>query len=144
MRSRSPSSAMSKMYEDYRGSLEEYVSSTKPKEGQVGMAVVIGGDLSGIDIFDREKTLGRYWEKLIRSHGLDAIEWQSHNLRKCEMGAIQEILSALEADMLKEFEPVSRFGRDIRISGRGLIGSALVADHTVVHAMVFKSPEGRG
>ena len=94
MKSHARTSAMGDIFEEHRESVSDYVKAFSPVDNQVGMLVMAGNDIVGLDLFDSSKTLNKLMDKLIRSFALDAIELNA-------IEQYQPIISGAE-DLLKQ------------------------------------------
>ncbi len=74
LKASSPTGAMSAIYERHANSVEEFSRAFTCEEGQCGVAFAIGGRLLGLDIFDHPEVMRRFFQKLVRSYALDALD----------------------------------------------------------------------
>jgi len=138
--SSSPTSAMSDIYEQQSGRLEEYVGSFAPAAGQVGAVFVINGRIVGLDLFDFPETFKKLLPKLLRSYGLDALDRAgSASVEAQPLPSDVEVDKFLKEVMAAEAEefPAIGQGQDLRLTGSALTGAALAADDRVVHLSAF-------
>src|SRR5258708_9912890 len=70
----SPTEAMSAIYERHASSVEEFARAFTCEERQCGVAFAIGGRLLGLDLFDHPEVMRRFFQKLVRSYALDALD----------------------------------------------------------------------
>jgi len=75
--SASPTHAMAAMYADHEQTLDQFVAAFAPVAHQVGAIFSIGGNVSGLDVFDYAQTFCKQMPKLVRSYALDAIDAQA-------------------------------------------------------------------
>ncbi len=130
------------MHDIYRAktvSLAEYERAFCPVEGAVGMAVAMGGRLVGLDVFDQANTAKRLWNKLVRSYALDALD-----LSSCDAATEKVVTAFLDTlgNADAEIFPSLGLGKDLRLSGNKVEGSALVYQETVVHMVAFPAENG--
>ncbi len=141
-RSSSPTSAMSDIFEQQSARLEDYVTSFVPSADQVGAVFAIDGSVVGLEIFDSPETLRKLFAKLLRSYGLDALDraqWDSVEKPACKIPTKEDIntfLRQVTGAKQEEF-PALGEGQDLRLSGPGLTGAALMVDGHVVHLSAF-------
>ena len=139
-RSSSPTSAMSDIYEQQSGHLEEYVGSFAPAAGQVGAVFVINGKIVGLDLFDCPETFKKLMPKLLRSYGLDALDRAASASAEAKPlpsdADVDKFLKEVMAAEAEEFPAVGQ-GQDLRLTSQGVTGAALAADDRVVHLSAF-------
>ena len=140
--SSSPTSAMSDMYEQQAGRLEDYVRSFEPAGDQVGAVFAIEGKVAGLELFDSPETLRKLFPKLLRSYGLDALERALSDSAESRAHPIPARARAAaflrKVTRAKEEEfPALGEGQDLRLTGPGLTGAALAVDGRVVHLSAF-------
>jgi hypothetical protein len=132
---KSPTSAAAALYEQRRDGLDKILASIKPLDGQVGAVFAIRGAIAGFDAFDSPATWASVMPKLLRSYGLDAMDTtiggdgfatpDPQRFLKAVSGAVCTVYRAVGA------------GHDLRFEGGGIIGAALEANNSVVHAVAF-------
>jgi len=71
---RSATSALSDTFNAYREKLQHYLDALRPIEGACGLAVAVGGEMLGFDLFDKPETCQKVWNGLLSGFVLDAIE----------------------------------------------------------------------
>ncbi|MCS6803069.1 MAG: DUF6569 family protein [Chloroflexota bacterium] len=104
-----------------------------PEDGPVGVAALVGGKALCADIFDHSATLKAYWNRLVRSYALEALEAQP---AEPSPDAVRQLLQrALTAEHLVFASP--GLGHDVRLNGNDLVGAALIWDDVVVHTALF-------
>ena len=74
MKVKSPTMAMSDVFEHYEDRLADYNNSFHIIEQQVGALFAIDSRLTGLECFSSSDTFGRFFDKLINSYAMDAIE----------------------------------------------------------------------
>jgi hypothetical protein len=136
----SETSAMSDIYEQESGRLEDYVRQFAILEGQSGAIFAVGERMTGLDLFDSSDTFRKLFPKLLRSYGLDALEQARQKGTEADAQSTSTKVDAFLAQVAKakaeEFPAVGE-GVDIRLSCKNLQGAALVADNHVVHLSAF-------
>ena len=111
-----------------------------PADGPVGVIALVGGRAACADIFDRAETLRAYWPRLVRSYTLEALGARSappscDSARRLLRRPLKACLSAF---------PSSGLGHDVRISGNGVVGAALVHEGAAVHTALFRRRRSDG
>lgn len=137
----SPTSAMKDAFESREADLKDYEKALQPVPGQVGFFAFIDGKPAGCDLFSRNQSFRRVFDQLSKSYAMDALVSRKRKddvkVTKKEARDFLEKLPGLEEDA---FESVG-IGNDYRYEGDSIIGSALIADKTPVHASFFMSDE---
>lgn len=140
----SETSAMNDIYEHESTGLEDYVGSFPVLEGQAGAVFAIGARVVGLELFDSAETLRKLFPKLLRSYGLDALDYArskpSEKETQCTLAEADAFLKRVSNAEGKEFPAIGE-GRDIRLSDRNLTGAALAADDRIIHLSAFTISE---
>jgi hypothetical protein len=140
----SATGAMATMFEAHRESLETWVRAFGPVDSQRGAVFVVDGGVIGLDLFDRAWTFMALRAKLVRSYALDALDRDAGTVPPCvprghapaAPETVRPFLAAVAAAHAEEFAAVGA-GRDVRLTGRGVSGAALLAGRRVVHLNAF-------
>lgn len=138
MRATSPTSAMEAIFRRHGESIDRFVETCRPTQGQVGALFAIGGRIAGLELFDSAVTCHKLLAKIVRSYAIDALDRiddaasEGAPLRE----AAARFLAAVAASDSTS-APAVGIGTDVRLTGAGLTGGALVVDGAVVHASVF-------
>ena len=136
LKATSPTGAMSAIYERHANSVEEFSRAFICEKGQCGVAFAIGGCLLGLDLFDRPEVMGRFFQKLVRSYALDALDAAP----KSDEPARAETLTGFMARIAtgRNFsEQALGIGKDVRFNGPEISGAALWAQERYVHICAF-------
>jgi len=132
----SPTGAMRDVYESRMSSLEQYTDALKPVPGQKGMAVLIGGEVAGMEIFSRESAFRSLAPKLIKSYAMDVV---LEGLSGSSAPA-PEVAKAFADDLAglpsKRYESAGA-GWDYRFTGDRVTGSALSYRNEVIYASFY-------
>jgi O-acetyl-ADP-ribose deacetylase (regulator of RNase III) len=100
----------------------------------VGVVVMIGGQAQALDLFERPETLQEYWPRLVRSYALEA---DGVAPAPVNMGSARRLLRRpLRAKCAPYRSP--GLGVDVRISGSGVVGAALVHAEQALHIALFR------
>jgi hypothetical protein len=131
----SPTGAMHDAFQARQQQLDECLRCFARQEGQVGLLVLIGGQVAGFDLVSRPEVYARLHDKLVRSYVLDALLDQpgTPTAPEAAAGAARAFLDSTQAAREEVFPSVG-YGRDHRYEAAGVTGSALVHDHHVIHA----------
>jgi hypothetical protein len=136
--------AASALFEHYGHDLDEFVASIRVLPGQVGAAFMVNGRFAGLDLLGGPDLLSKMLPKLVRSYALDVLEINEANqtskqAKPAAADADAVVRSVL--DRVGQFSP-SRTkavgeGEDLRFREDGLVGSALIASHSLVHLSLW-------
>ena len=137
MSARSDTGAMSDIYEQHRGSLDDYVVAFGQQPGQVGAVFMVGTTFAGVDLFAHEATFAGLLPKLARSYALDAMELNPKTPFKPPKASAQRLLADVVAAQARAYPAVGE-GQDVRIESRTVAGGALVEGDAVLHLAAFR------
>lgn len=143
MKVASASAAMADFYEARDGDLDAMVETFPAEPDQIGALFWLDDRLSAIEILTKPGAFGIVFPKLVRSHGIDALEPidTSDGPRaptRSSIGSADAALAAL-ADVAVRPTPSVGLGTDVRLMSDRLVGSALVHDGAIVHLAAFPS-----
>jgi hypothetical protein len=138
--SNSATNALSDAYAKRDAELQSLRKGFQLPLDAVGLAFFHGGDLRGIDVFDRASTLAAYWPTLLDSYAIDwldlppLVQPQSGG---AELAAIDSAFT-LAADGAWEKFPSPGAGSDWRLVTADYSGSALAwDDQSIIHLQLF-------
>jgi hypothetical protein len=136
LKASSPTGAMSAIFENHASSLEEFARAFSWQEGQCGVAFAIGGRILGLDIFDHAETMRRFFQKLVRSYALDALDRDPTAHEPATIEAVCPLVTQIGA--AESFaEQATGLGKDVRFDGPEISGAALWAQERYVHVCAF-------
>lgn len=142
MRANSPTSAMEALFVDHGASIEKFVEACRPVDGQVGALFAIDNTIVGMDLFDRESTLRKILPKLVRSVAVDALDGESYGRPPVPLPhQVARFLAAVSGIPHTTTKAIG-LGDDVRMTGSGITGAALVVETTVVHLSAFNQGVG--
>ncbi|MGB4560039.1 MAG: DUF6569 family protein [Burkholderiaceae bacterium] len=134
----SPTESMSDAYESSELLLDSYTKAFRAEPRQCGALAFIDGRVVGLEYYDCASTFAKCLDKLVRGYAFDAIET---NTGTAPFSPVEEeakrFLERIGAAAKESFAALGE-GEDIRISGKGLVGSALVANGRIVHMAGFE------
>ena len=131
----SDTAAMAAMFEKLDHSLEDFIAAFPPVDRQVGAVFLVNGCLAGLELFDAPSTWRKLSPKLVRSYALDAIDRKrSRPPVTSQDGKV--LIDAISASQSSVFPAVGE-GEDVRLSGRDVIGAALIARGRAIHLCAF-------
>jgi len=136
--------AMGALYESYEDQLRNYLENFLRTLGQTGFLASFNGRMAGMELFDSAENHGKYFDKLIQSYALDAIDLMRQKQHKSSPATGMKAESWLAK--LKHVPVVTTpslgLGQDLRVDAEGLIGSGLLHEETLVYLSVFARVEG--
>lgn len=139
MEVKSPTSAMSDVYESKIDDLDDYIKAFELLENQKGILVVIHGEIAGFDVISSKSAYMDLHKKLIKSYALDAMG-NDKKTKSLNAEMAQKFLKEImECDESKN-KSVG-YGYDYRFASDSYIGSSLVCMDEVIHVSFFKSLE---
>ena len=124
--------AMEDLYEQRTSDLAHYARAFHAEPRQRGAVVAIDGKVAGLELFDSAAAFARYFDKLIRSYAMDAVETRRDATIVAAEKDVRHFLESLKAAAAERFAALGE-GEDIRLSGDRIAGGALMAEGRVVH-----------
>jgi hypothetical protein len=135
-RAESATGAMSDAYESSRDALQAYTRAFRAEPRQRGAVAAIDGKVIGLELFDSAATFAKYLDKLVRSYAFDALETDNGKARAPSAEQVERFLAQMQAAAEERFAALGE-GEDIRLSGKGVAGGALMAEGRLVHLAGF-------
>jgi hypothetical protein len=135
----SPTGALSAAYAKRESELIEFRSSLAMPPDAVGLAVMHGGKMQGLDLFDRHSTLSYFWESLLDSYAIDFLSAALNPddpKQTEESSIIRAALDRAAGGKWEGFDSPGE-GRDWRLEDDQLTGAALVCEDVVIHMQLF-------
>jgi len=141
MEAPSATGAMHDVYEQKKGSFEEFGKKIRAVRGQTGAAFLVGGTFAGIDLFDRPSTLKALFPKLLSAVTVEAMMAGRGGKPepKTDRSPEEKVRKALEEiarSLFEKFDPVG-VGEDWRYEGKLSVGKALYFEGDLVHFSAF-------
>ncbi|MGQ9688557.1 MAG: ARPP-1 family domain-containing protein [Desulfobaccales bacterium] len=133
----SPTLAMADLYTSYDDQLRRYTESFKQAEGQQGLLMAINGRVAGLELFDSPENLSKYFNKLITSYALDAIDLKEAGQ---PTNGLEDRARAWMTELLEvpvRTQASLGLGYDIRLEAEHLAGSGLLHDNSVLYLSAF-------
>jgi hypothetical protein len=137
MGSRSSSSALQDMFEDYNQKLDQVLQNLSAPEGCYGAAFAINGKILGVDLFDKTSTFVKLWPKLVKSYAVDALEETKDHQNRVQPDSVSDWIKSAQAAKQEWFDSPG-LGHDVRIEGESVMGAALVTEQQLVHLELFR------
>ena len=132
----SDTDAMADIYESKREDIASYEREIPYPERAVGMIIAIGGRIASLEAFDSPDTMRKLWGKFVRAAAVDALHLPAGEAVAMSR-AVRMLHRARDASFEKYESP--GLGEDVRVSGGGVIGSALVYEGCAVHIALFRT-----
>jgi hypothetical protein len=136
MGSHSATVALDQCYEDTRVRLDDMLGQVRVPEGCCGAVFAVGGQIAGVDLFDKSETLGKLWPKLLRAYAIDALETPLSAEARVTSEAVRAWLNTANTAKVEPF-PSPGLGQDIRLEAPTLVGASLVVEEQPVHVELF-------
>lgn len=134
--------AMAALYESYDHRLKEYASQFRRLAGQTGFLAALDGQPAGLELFDTAEHLANYFDKVIQSYALDALDLQRQRPQPSPPPTAEQAASWLTeiTNAPVTAHPSLGLGQDLRLEGRGFVGAGLLYGETLVYLSVFARP----
>jgi len=144
MRVESPTNAMADVYESYEDKLSEFLDRFQLIEWQVGAVFAINGHILGLEGFGCHDTFKRFFEKLVKSYALDALDSRDPSQEESvpPNKARRFIKSAFKSK--GERHPSIGSGTNLTFESRTVSGAALVEGNCLLCLSAFKKEKRRG
>jgi hypothetical protein len=138
----SPTHALSDAYLKRDAELKAFRETLVMPPEAVGVAVLHGSKLQGLDLFDRHTTLRYFWESLLDSYAIDFLMAPLDPAASPPSAEAEQIRQALDRAAGGTWEDFASpgEGRDWRLADDQLSGAALVCEESVVHLQLFPKP----
>jgi hypothetical protein len=139
MKVKSPTMAMSDVFERFEEKLSGYSDSFHLIEQQVGALFAIDGMVTGLECFKCNDTFERFFDKLINSYAMDAIESadKTKDVPSVQPGKAKAFVESVKKAQ-GERHPVVSVGATISFESRIAAGTALADGETVLHLSAFR------
>jgi hypothetical protein len=138
----SDTEAMAAIYEGHAANVDAFVEALPAVERQAGALFAINGELVCLDLFDHPATLRKLLPKLVRSYALDAIDAGIPSRGGGPAGVTAAVNPKALIEEVRRADPQAfpavGEGEDLRLTGKGLTGGALIARGRVVHLSAFR------
>jgi len=133
-----PTGAMSAIYERHSSMLEEFSRAFKWQDGQSGVTFGMGGRILGLEIFDDPEVMRRFFQKLVRSYALDALDESQTGAQPVGLEDVHVRAHITLVGSAQSFtEQALGLGKDVRFRGPQVSGAALWAQGRYVHICSF-------
>lgn len=139
-RSESPTEAVADAYEAASDRLADLRAGLAPVDNQVGAIMLAGGEVLGVDAYDRAETFSKLFGKLVDSYAMDAIELAEMPATGTTAQGLDAFLSELAQCPEQAFEAIGA-GQDLRASDEHVSAAALKVEADLLHLSAFRSAE---
>jgi len=145
MKVKSPTMAMSDVFEHYEDRLADYNDSFHLIEQQVGALFAVDSKLTGLECFSSSDTFGRFFDKLINSYAMDAIESadKAAGVPSVQPGKAKAFVESVKKAKGQRHPAVS-MGATISFESRITQGTALADGEKVLHLSAFRKEAASG
>lgn len=139
MNAPSPTLAMSDVFEYVEDKLIAYADSFHPLEQQAGAIFAIDGTVAGIECFGCCDTFGLFFDKLIHSYAMDAIESVETSAKtpSVQPGKAKAFVESVKKAKGQR-HPVVSIGATISFESRIAAGTALADGERIIHMSAFR------
>ena len=142
MKVAAPTRAMADAYESYATKISDYSENFQLIECQIGAVFAIDGQVLGLESFGCSDTFGRFFEKIVKSYALDALDSRksTHSISVAPEAARRFIQSTAKGKT--ERHPTLGLGEAMTIESRVVSGAALKEKGRVIHLSAFRKVKG--
>jgi hypothetical protein len=131
----SPTSSYDDIATQQARRIKRFLDELRPAPGQAGVLVVVGGQPTCLDLFDRASTLEQLWPGLVGSYSIDALVDGGKPGADPLRQASDWVGSAAGAEAT-EHEGIS-LGRTVALTSARIVATGLVVDEVPVHIAAF-------
>lgn len=104
---------------------------------QVGAVFAINGEVVGLECFGYQQTFGKFFQKLVQSYALDAMDWlKGGDNNQVSIESVRRFLEDVQNAPGKP-HPSLGLGENIRLENDFVTGAALVYEEKVLHLSAF-------
>ncbi len=136
--------AMGDMYESYETKLTEYLNHFQLIELQAGAVFAINGEVLGLECFGCHDTLKRFFDKIVKSYALDALDSiDPENEKSVPPEKARNFMASIRKSQVEK-HPSLGLGKNVVIESRSVSGSGFIKDERVIHLSVFKKLPNKG
>jgi len=143
MQVKSTTGAMADLFEGQKDRLSEYLKVFRLADCQVGAIFAINNQVAGIECFGHQQTFSKFFQKLIQSYALDALDWLGEEKEgQVPAASVRRFLEGVRRAPKKAY-PSPGLGENVRVQGPFVSGAALVQEGRVLHLSAFSHPRQR-
>jgi hypothetical protein len=141
LKTASPTQAMSALYDQHAGGVEEFVRGFRCEKEQCGVAFAISGRVLGLDLFDNAEVMNKFFEKLVRSYALDALDAAPKEQGRASTEDLSMFVGGIGVATSFSDGAIG-LGKDVRFTGSSVSGAALWAQGRYLHVCAFAKESG--
>ena len=137
----SPTRALSDLYDRNQDMAEEFLKAFRPVDNQVGMVVLIDGEIAGVEFLARFDAFKKNHPKLVHSYVMDALEKAVDKQRsegKTSKEKVNKILQHAAGASIEKRKSVS-LGQDIRLESQNIVGAGLEYEGQILQLTIFSN-----
>ena len=139
MAAHSATGAMADLFEGQKDRLGEYLKTFRLVDCQVGAAFALNGKVVGLEIFGYQLTFSKFFQKLVQSYALDALDWlEDAGKIQVSVESVRHFLEGVQKAPGKS-HPSLGLGENIRFEDDLVSGASLVHDGGVLHLSAFSN-----
>ena len=128
----SQTGAMRDVYAHVEDELAGLLRAFTPVPEQRGMAIFIGGRIVGVEYIAQPHAFASVYEKLLRSYAMDALRTPQSGIVEAGPEQVHKLIATITSKAVKSYMALG-YGREHRIVGAGVQGSALTTDDVLIH-----------
>lgn len=128
--STSATMAMSDTVTSHKPAIDRHVAEVAYAEGAAGLAVVVGGKIVSVDLFDAPETCRKVWPRVVSGMAMDAMEEQSSSA--VTPAEVEAALASLTTEPWQEVKAAGT-GEEQRSESAKWHGSVLTLNGNLVH-----------
>ncbi len=136
---RSPTEAMSEIYQEASGGVDAYAAAISGVPDQVGGVFAVNDQIFGVELFDSPDTYQKLATKLVSSYAMEALDQERSDGGDVDAEAVSAFLAHIAAAATETFKAVGQ-GTDLRLRGTGIVGAGLLVGEHIVHLSAFMEP----
>jgi len=141
LKTTSPTGAMSALFDHHAIAVEEFVRAFTCQDQQCGVAFAIFGRIVGVDLFDSAEVMHKFFQKLVRSYALDALDAGTDVKGQASTAELSAFVCDIGAAPSFSDQAVG-LGKDVRFTGSEVSGAALWAQERYLHICAFARESG--
>jgi len=128
--------AMRDVYQEWQKRLNDIAREFPCEAGQTGLIAFIRGEVAGLEIISSPRVFGLLFPKLLRSYILEAQEIRGNWCESASPTKARAFVKHLGVCKVSRHPSVG-YGEDVRFQTDSLVGSALLYQSTIIHAVIF-------
>lgn len=135
--------AMRDVYAHLEGDLAGLLRPFAPVPGQRGIVVGVAGRVAGVEYLSQPRAFTKVFEKLLRSYALDALRLGQAGQSTLDPEQARQFIISAVGQGVQSYDALG-YGREHRIAGAGVQGSALTVDDALIHLSLLSTAPVHG